>query len=47
MGLPAARVSDMAIRVGQTDPVILGGFTVTIGGTSGVILPGGPTVLIG
>ena len=57
-GLPAARVSDLAICVGPPDTIILGSFTVLIGGMAaarmgdscahgGVIMAGCPTVLIG
>lgn len=57
-GLPAARVSDMAICVGPPDTIIVGAFTVLIGGLAaarmgdscahgGTIVGGCPTVLIG
>jgi uncharacterized Zn-binding protein involved in type VI secretion len=57
-GLPAARVTDMAMCVGPPDVIILGSFTVLIGGMpaarlgdmtahGGVIVLGLPTVLIG
>jgi uncharacterized Zn-binding protein involved in type VI secretion len=56
-GLPAARVTDMAVCVGPPDVVILGSFTVLIGGMpaarmldmtahGGMIVLGAPTVLI-
>ena len=57
-GLPAARVSDMAVCVGPPDVIALGCFTVLIGGMpaarmgdmcahGGAIVLGCPTVLIG
>ena len=57
-GMPAARVSDMAVCVGPPDSIIIGAFTVLIGGQpaarigdmtahGGVIILGCPTVLIG
>lgn len=57
-GLPAARVSDMALCTGPPDVIILGSFTVLIGGMpaarvgdmtvhGGVIVQGEPTVMIG
>lgn len=57
-GLPAARVTDMAVCVGPPDTIILGSFTVLIGGLAaarmgdscthgGTIVMGCPTVLIG
>ncbi len=57
-GLPAARVTDMAVCTGPPDTIILGSFTVLIGGLAaarmgdscahgGVIAAGCPTVLIG
>ena len=57
-GLPAARVSDMAVCVGPPDTIALGCFTVLIGGLpaarmgdlcahGGTIVLGCPTVLIG
>ena len=56
-GLPAARVSDMAVCVGPPDVIVLGSFTVLIGGLpaarmgdmtahGGVIAMGYPTVII-
>jgi uncharacterized Zn-binding protein involved in type VI secretion len=56
--LPAARVGDMATCVGPPDVIVLGSFTVTIGGQpaarigditahGGVIVLGAFTVLIG
>jgi uncharacterized Zn-binding protein involved in type VI secretion len=56
-GLPAARVTDMAVCVGPPDVVVLGSFTVLIGGMpaarmldmtahGGMIVLGAPTVLI-
>jgi len=57
-GLPAARVSDMAVCVGPPDVIAMGSTTVLIGGMpaarigdttahGGVIVVGCPTVLIG
>lgn len=57
-GLPAARVSDMAICVGPPDSIQKGSATVTINGKAaarmgdstqhgGVIVTGNPTVIIG
>lgn len=57
-GLPAARISDMAVCVGPPDVIAMGSFTVLIGGMpaarigdmtahGGVIVAGAPTVLIG
>ena len=58
-GLPAARVTDMALcAAGPPDVIVLGSFTVLIGGLpaarmsdltapGGVIVFGWPTVLIG
>src|SRR5260370_30839281 len=57
-GLPAARVTDMAVCVGPPDVIVLGSFTVLICGLpaarmldetahGGVIVFGWPTVLIG
>jgi uncharacterized Zn-binding protein involved in type VI secretion len=57
-GLPAARVTDIAICVGPPDAIVKGSPTVLIGGLSaarigdqtahgGVIMTGAPTVLIG
>jgi uncharacterized Zn-binding protein involved in type VI secretion len=57
-GLPAARVSDMAVCVGPSDSIIKGSATVLIGGMpaarmgdstahGGTIIIGYPTVLIG
>ena len=57
-GLPAARVTDMAVCVGPPDVIIMGSPTVLIGGLpaarmgdptahGGVIVLGLPTVLIG
>lgn len=57
-GLPAARVSDMALCVGPPDMIVLGSFTVLIGGMpaarmgdmtvhGGVIVQGEPTVMVG
>ncbi|WP_407942105.1 PAAR domain-containing protein [Methylicorpusculum oleiharenae] len=57
-GLPAARVSDMAVCVGPPDSIIKGSATVMIGGMpaarmgdstahGGTIVIGCPTVLIG
>ena len=57
-GMPAARVSDMAVCVGPPDVIALGSFTVLIGGMpaarlgdmcahGGTIVMGCPTVLIG
>jgi uncharacterized Zn-binding protein involved in type VI secretion len=57
-GLPAARVTDMAVCVGPPDVIILGSFTVLIGNMpaarmgdstahGGVIVMGYPMVLIG
>ncbi|MDO8843634.1 PAAR domain-containing protein [Methylicorpusculum sp.] len=57
-GLPAARVSDMAVCVGPPDSIIKGSATVLIGGMpaarmgdstahGGTIIIGYPTVLIG
>jgi uncharacterized Zn-binding protein involved in type VI secretion len=57
-GLPAARVTDMAVCVGPPDAIILGSPTVLIGGMpaarigdmtshGGVIVLGCPTVIIG
>ena len=56
--LPAARVTDMAVCVGQPDVTVLGSFTVLSGSLptarmgdmtahGGVIVLGWPTVLIG
>jgi uncharacterized Zn-binding protein involved in type VI secretion len=56
-GLPAARVSDMAVCVGPPDVIALGSFTVLVGGMpaarmgdltahGGTIVLGCPTVLI-
>jgi uncharacterized Zn-binding protein involved in type VI secretion len=59
MGLPAARVTDMAVCAGPPDVIVLGSFTVLIGGMpaarmgdmtahGGVIVgPCAPTVMIG
>ena len=57
-GIPAARVSDMAICVGPPDVIVMGSTTVIIGGLpaarigdstahGGVIVLGCPTVIIG
>jgi uncharacterized Zn-binding protein involved in type VI secretion len=57
-GLPAARVSDMAVCTGPPDAIAMGSTTVIIGGMpaarigdptvhGGVIVVGCPTVLIG
>ncbi|RPI19801.1 MAG: type VI secretion protein [Acidobacteriales bacterium] len=57
-GLPAARVSDMAVCVGPPDSIAMGSLTVIIGGLpaarlgdptvhGGVIVVGCPTVIIG
>ena len=57
-GLPAARVSDMAVCVGPPDTIVLGSLTVLIGklpaarmgdltAHGGTIVLGLPTVLIG
>ena len=57
-GMPAARVSDMAVCVGPPDVIALGSFTTLIGGLpaarmgdmtahGGAIVLGCPTVLIG
>jgi uncharacterized Zn-binding protein involved in type VI secretion len=57
-GLPAARVTDIAVCVGPPDLIALGSFTVLIGGMpaarmgdltahGGTIVLGLPTVLIG
>jgi uncharacterized Zn-binding protein involved in type VI secretion len=57
-GLPAARVSDMAVCVGPPDSIVKGSATVMIGGMpaarmgdstahGGTIVIGYPTVLIG
>ncbi|MBS3954857.1 MAG: PAAR domain-containing protein [Methylomicrobium sp.] len=57
-GLPAARVSDMAVCVGPPDSIVKGSATVMIGGMpaarmgdstahGGTIVIGCPTVLIG
>jgi len=57
-GMPAARVSDMAVCVGPPDVIALGSFTVLIAGMpaarlgdmtghGGSIVVGCPTVLIG
>ncbi|MCU0934925.1 MAG: PAAR domain-containing protein [Gammaproteobacteria bacterium] len=57
-GLPAARVTDMAVCVGPPDVIVLGSFKVLIGGMpaarlgdltahGGTIVMGCPTVLIG
>lgn len=57
-GMPAARVSDMAICVGPPDTIVMGSSTVLIGGMpaarvgdmtahGGVIAAGCPTVIIG
>jgi uncharacterized Zn-binding protein involved in type VI secretion len=57
-GLPAARVTDLALCVGPPDTIMLGSFTVLIGGLpaarmgdltmhGGFIVLGLPTVLIG
>jgi hypothetical protein len=57
-GLPAARVGDFAVCVGPPDTIIMGSFTVMIGGKpaarmgdncshGGMITVGCPTVLIG
>lgn len=57
-GLPAARITDMAICVGPPDIIAMGSVTVLIGGLpaarmgditahGGVIVMGWPTVLIG
>jgi len=57
-GLPAARVTDMAVCVGPPDVIVLGSPTVLIGGMpaarigdmtahGGVIILGCPTVIIG
>lgn len=56
-GMPAARVTDMAVCVGPPDVIVLGSFTVLIGGMpaarmgdmtahGGVIVMGYPTVII-
>ena len=56
--MPAARVGDMAVCVGPPDVIVLGSFTVLIGGKpaarmgdmtahGGAIVLGCPTVLIG
>ena len=56
-GMPAARVTDMAVGVGPPDVIVLGSFTVLIGGMpaarmgdmtahGGVIVMGYPTVII-
>lgn len=58
VGLPAARVTDMATCVGPPDVIALGSFTVLIGSMpaarmgdltahGGTIVIGAPTVLIG
>src|SRR5262249_62161804 len=57
-GMPAARVSDMAVCVGPPDVIVKGSFTVLIGGMpaarmfditahGGVIITGMPNVIIG
>jgi len=57
-GMPAARVSDMAVCVGPPDVIAMGSVTVIIGGMpaarigdptvhGGVIVMGCPTVIIG
>ena len=57
-GLPAARMTDLAVCVGPPDVIVLGAFTVLIGGLpaarmgdmtahGGVIVLGYPMVLIG
>lgn len=57
-GMPAARVSDMAVCVGPPDVIVKGSFTVLIGGLpaarmgdntahGGMIAIGFPTVMIG
>ena len=57
-GLPAARVTDMAVCVGPPDVIAMGSTTVLIGGLpaarmgdttahGGVIIMGCPTVIIG
>ena len=57
-GIPAARVSDMAICVGPPDVIVMGSTTVLIGGLpaarigdstahGGMIVVGCPTVFIG
>ncbi len=57
-GMPAARVTDMALCVGPPDVIVLGSFKVLIGGMpaarlgdltahGGTIVMGCPTVLIG
>jgi uncharacterized Zn-binding protein involved in type VI secretion len=57
-GLPAARVTDLALCVGPPDVIALGSFTVFIGGMpaarigdmtvhGGVIVTGLPTVIVG
>jgi uncharacterized Zn-binding protein involved in type VI secretion len=57
-GMPAARVTDMAVCVGPPDVIVLGSFKVLIGGLpaarmgdltahGGTIVMGFPTVLIG
>jgi len=57
-GMPAARVTDMAVCVGPPDVIVLGSFKVLIGGLpaarmldltahGGTIVMGYPTVLIG
>jgi uncharacterized Zn-binding protein involved in type VI secretion len=57
-GLPAARVTDLALCVGPPDVIALGSFTVFIGGMpaarigdmtvhGGVIVMGLPTVIVG
>jgi len=56
--LPAARITDLAVCIGPTDPIVVGSPTVLIGGLlaarlgdatghGGVIVQGLPTVLIG
>lgn len=56
-GMPAARVTDMAVCVGPPDVIVLGSFTVLIGGMpaarmgdmtahGGVIVMGFPMVII-
>jgi uncharacterized Zn-binding protein involved in type VI secretion len=57
-GMPAARVTDMAVCVGPPDVIVLGSFTVLTAGMpqarigdmtahGGVIVLGLPTVLVG
>jgi len=57
-GMPAARVSDMAVCVGPPDSIVMGSATVMIGGMpaarmgdscahGGTIALGAPTVMIG